>query len=131
MECSDPFEDCEAAGGLPRLDPSAPPACESFENAYARCTCENYVEDYVSPLEACGEVCGLPDQCFVELGLGFEPGAECVQSCEAQVSVVGVDCLTAISDTVSCLGSCDFNALTEQQILDCQDEAQAIQSACE
>lgn len=41
MECADPFEDCEAPGGLPRFDPAQPPSCETFDNAYARCTCEN------------------------------------------------------------------------------------------
>jgi hypothetical protein len=54
-----------------------------------------------------------------------------MQSCEAQVGLVGLDCLTTILDTVACLGTCDFQSLTEEQILDCQDEAQAIQSACE
>ena len=80
--------------------------------------------------ELCDEVCGWPDQCFAELGVPLE-GAECVQSCEASVEVVGLPCLQAINNTVTCLGTCDFNALTDRQILNCQDEAQAISTACE
>lgn len=80
--------------------------------------------------EVCDEICGWPDECFVQLGVSA-PGAECVQSCEAQVDAVGLDCLRTISDTVACLGTCDFESLTEEQILDCQDVALRIESACE
>jgi hypothetical protein len=54
-----------------------------------------------------------------------------VASCEASVEVVGLPCLQAINNTVSCLGTCEFDALTEQQILACQDEAEAISTACD
>ena len=80
--------------------------------------------------ELCDQVCGWPDACFAELGVPVED-AECVASCEASVEVVGLACLRAINDTVSCLGTCDFDALTDQQILACQDEAQAISTACD
>ncbi|MBW2380498.1 MAG: hypothetical protein JRG70_13265 [Deltaproteobacteria bacterium] len=80
--------------------------------------------------ELCDEVCGWPDACFAELGVPLQD-AECVQSCEASVEVVGLPCLQAINNTVACLGTCDFNALTEQQILSCQDEAEGISGACD
>jgi len=78
----------------------------------------------------CDEVCGWPDQCFAELGVPLED-AECIQSCEASVEYVRVACLAAIADTVSCLGTCDFESLTNEQILNCQDEAERISSSCE
>jgi hypothetical protein len=80
--------------------------------------------------EVCDEICGWPDECFVQLGVPVQD-AECVQSCEAQVDLVGLDCLRSISDTVACLGTCDFESLTEEQVLDCQDVALRIQSDCE
>jgi len=80
--------------------------------------------------ELCDEVCGWPDACFAELGVSLEDG-ECVQSCEASVEVVGLPCLQAINDTASCLGTCDFDSLTDQQILACQGEAEAISAACD
>jgi hypothetical protein len=80
--------------------------------------------------QVCDEICGWPDQCFVQLGVPVQ-GAECVQSCEEQADLVGLDCLRTISDTVACLGTCDFESLTEEQVLDCQDVASHIQSACE
>ena len=80
--------------------------------------------------ELCDEICGWPDACFVELGVPIED-AECVASCEASVEGVVVPCLQAINNTVACLGTCDFDALTDQQILACQGEAQAISAACD
>jgi hypothetical protein len=80
--------------------------------------------------QVCDEICGWPDACFVQLGVPVQ-GAECVQSCEAQADLVGVGCLRAISDTVDCLGTCDFESLTDQQILNCRGVALAIESACE
>lgn len=80
--------------------------------------------------ELCDEVCGWPDQCFVELGVPVED-AQCIQSCESQVDVVGIGCLAAIADTVACLGTCDFDALTEADINRCQSAAEAISTACE
>ena len=80
--------------------------------------------------ELCDEVCGWPDACFVELGVPLQD-AECVQSCEASVEVVGLPCLQAINNTVSCLGTCDFEALTDEQIRSCEDEAEAISAACD
>lgn len=80
--------------------------------------------------ELCDQVCGWPDTCFSELGVEIQDG-ECMQSCEASVDVVGLPCLQSINDTVACLGTCDFDALTDQQILNCQDEAEAISAACE
>jgi len=78
----------------------------------------------------CDELCGWPDECFTQLGVPLE-GADCVQTCEAQVEVVGVTCVSAINSTISCLGTCDVESLTMEQQLACQDEAEAISSACE
>ena len=75
-------------------------------------------------------MCGWPDECFVQLGVPVQ-GAECMQSCEAQADLVGVDCISAISDTIACLGTCDVESLTQEQALACQDEAQAISDACQ
>jgi len=58
-------------------------------------------------------------------------GTECVQNCEARADLVDLGCLRAISDTVNCLRTCDFGSLTDQQILNCQSVALAIDSACE
>ena len=66
--------------------------------------------------QVCDEICGWPDACFVQLGVPVQ-GAECVQSCEAQADLVGL--------------GCDFESLTDQQILSCQSVALAIDSACE
>jgi len=76
------------------------------------------------------EVCGWPDMCFAELGAEIQ-GDQCVDACVQQVDVVGVDCLRAIANVVSCLGTCDFESLSNDQILACQDEAEAISAACE
>lgn len=80
--------------------------------------------------ELCDEICGWPDACFAELGVPVDDG-DCLPTCEASVEVVGLGCLQAINNTVSCLGTCDFEALTNEQILDCQDEAEAIAAACD
>ena len=80
--------------------------------------------------QVCDEICGWPDACFVQLGVPVQ-GAECVQSCAMQADLVGLDCLRAISDTVNCLGTCDLESLTDQQLLNCQSVALAIDSACE
>jgi len=80
--------------------------------------------------ELCDEVCGWPDMCFAELGAEIQ-GDQCVDACVQQVDVVGVDCLRAIANVVSCLGTCDFESLSNDQILACQDEAEAISAACE
>ncbi|MFZ1865626.1 MAG: hypothetical protein WAU39_15490 [Polyangiales bacterium] len=83
-----------------------------------------------SVAQVCDEMCGWPDECFVQLGVPVQ-GAECVQSCEAQADLVGVDCISAISDTIACLGTCDVESVTQEQALACQDEAQAISDACQ
>lgn len=80
--------------------------------------------------QVCDEICGWPDACFVQLGVPVQ-GPECIQSCEAQADLVGLGCLRAISDTVNCLGTCDLESLTDQQILNCQSVALAIDSACD
>ena len=80
--------------------------------------------------QVCDEMCGWPDECFEQLGAPLQ-GADCVQTCEAQVEVVGVACVSAISSTIACLGTCDFESLSQEQIIDCQDEALVIESACE
>jgi len=80
--------------------------------------------------QVCDEMCGWPDACFVQLGVPA-PGSDCVQSCGAQAEIVGVDCIGAISDTISCLGTCDLESITQEQALACQDEAQAISNACD
>jgi hypothetical protein len=49
MECSDPFEDCEAPGGLP-FSGDGLFSCDPFDNAYARCTCEEIVQEPPPPL---------------------------------------------------------------------------------
>lgn len=54
-----------------------------------------------------------------------------METCEAQVEYVGVDCLNAISSTIACLPSCDLDELTEEQVADCQDEALGISAACD
>jgi len=54
-----------------------------------------------------------------------------VQICEAQVEVVGIGCVSAISSTIACLGTCDVESLTQAELLACQDEALKIESACE
>jgi len=80
--------------------------------------------------QVCDDICGWPDECFVQLGVPVQ-GSDCVPSCESQVDAVGLDCLRAISDTVACLGTCDVQSVTQQQALACQDQANAIQSACQ
>ncbi|KPK17282.1 MAG: hypothetical protein AMJ62_02240 [Myxococcales bacterium SG8_38] len=80
--------------------------------------------------QVCDEMCGWPDECFTQLGAPVQD-AECVQSCQTQAELVGVDCLSAISDTIACLETCDLQSLTEQQVLACQDEAMVIERACE
>ena len=80
--------------------------------------------------QVCDEICGWPDECFTQLGIPVQ-GGDCVQTCEAQVDVVGVACISAISSTIACLGTCDVQSLTEAELLDCQDEALAIESACD
>ena len=72
----------------------------------------------------------MPDECFSELGVPVQ-GSECMQACEAQVEIVGVACVNAISSTIACLPSCDFESLTNDQLLACQDEALRIESACD
>lgn len=66
----------------------------------------------------------------MELGVPIQ-GADCVQSCQAQVDIVGVDCVNAISSTIACLGTCDVQSITQQQALACQNEAEAISVACD
>jgi hypothetical protein len=75
-------------------------------------------------------MCGWPDECFAQLGVPLQ-GADCVQICEAQVEVVGIGCVRAISSTIACLGTCDVESLTQAQLLACQDEALEIEFACE
>ena len=80
--------------------------------------------------QVCDEMCGWPDECFAQLGVPVQ-GADCVQACEAQVEVVGIECVNAISKTIECLPSCDLESLTDEQLLACQDEAYAIVDHCE
>jgi hypothetical protein len=80
--------------------------------------------------QVCDEMCGWPDQCFEQLGVPLQ-GADCIQTCEAQVEVVGIACVSAISSTIACLGTCDVQSLTQAELLECQDEALAIEAACE
>jgi len=53
-----------------------------------------------------------------------------MEACEAQIELVGVDCVNAISDTIACLPTCDLDLLTNEQLLACQDEALRIDQAC-
>ena len=80
--------------------------------------------------ELCDQVCGWPDQCFTELGVPVSD-ATCVSDCMQSVEVVGFACLQAIASTVDCLGTCDFNALTDADIQRCQGVAQSVSNACE
>jgi hypothetical protein len=80
--------------------------------------------------QVCDELCGWPDECFAQLGAPLE-GADCVQTCEAQAELVGIACISAISSTIECLGTCDVESLTVEQQLACADEAEAISAACE
>ena len=80
--------------------------------------------------QVCDELCGWPDECFTQLGVPLE-GADCMQTCEAQVEVVGVACVSAISSTIECLGTCDVESLTLEQQIACADAAEAISAACE
>lgn len=80
--------------------------------------------------QVCDEMCGWPDECFTQLGVSLD-GADCVQTCEAQAGVYGIECVSAISSTIACLGTCDLESLTQEQALACQDEALAIESACD
>jgi hypothetical protein len=77
----------------------------------------------------CDEVCGWPDECFVEFGVPV--AGDCTATCEASVETAGVACVGAIADTIACLGTCDVESITEEQALACQDEAQRISAACE
>ncbi len=86
--------------------------------------------DARSASQACGELCTVPDECFVQLGIPV-PDGDCMQACEAQIELVGVDCVYAISDTIACLPTCDVEALTNEQLLACQDEALGISQACD
>jgi len=80
--------------------------------------------------QVCDEICGWPDECFTQLGVPLQ-GGDCFQTCEAQVEVAGIACVSAIASTVECLGTCDVESLTVEQQLACQGEAQAISDACE
>lgn len=80
--------------------------------------------------ELCDEVCAWPDQCFAELGVPLQD-SECLSECAQSADAVGLACLQAIASTVSCLGTCDFNGLTEADINRCQGEAQAISTHCD
>lgn len=82
-----------------------------------------------SAAQVCDEICGWPDECFIQLGVPVQ--ADCVPSCQSQAGVVGLACLTAISDTVQCLGTCDFQSVTEEQALACQSVGLRIESACQ
>ena len=83
-----------------------------------------------SASQACGELCSMPDECFAELGIPPQ-GSDCMQACEAQVEYVGVECINVIADTIECLGTCDVESLTNEELLACQDEALSIESACD
>ena len=79
--------------------------------------------------QVCAEICGWPDECYLELGVPAQDADQCAQSCEAQIDLVGVDCLIAISNTIECLGTCDVNSLPAEPLLACQGEALAISSS--
>ena len=81
--------------------------------------------------QVCDEVCGWLEECLVEPGSPPLERAECVQSCEAEAEMVGLDCLQAVSDTFACLRTCDLDSVTNQQILDCEDAFLSVDSVCE
>ena len=83
-----------------------------------------------SAAQVCNEICAWPDACFIQLGVPVDR-TDCVPNCESQVDLVGLACLTAISDTVTCLGTCELESITEQQALACQSVALRIESTCE
>lgn len=80
--------------------------------------------------EACNEICSLPDQCFQELGVPIDRG-DCFDACRSQIDQVGVGCINAITATIDCLGTCDVDALTNEELLACQDQALEIGPACD
>ena len=82
------------------------------------------------PSSRCDEVCSLPGECVVELGIPFQ-GGNCMTDCQAQVEVSGSACINAILDTIACLGTCDLESLSQAELLACQDEALVIETACE
>ena len=76
--------------------------------------------------QVCQEVCGWPDECFALLGVPVQRD-ECVATCETQAQTVGLACITAIADTVDCLGTCDPESLTPQEISACEAAARGIE----
>ena len=55
---------------------------------------------------------------------------DCVPQCEASIDYVGVDCLFAMADTLTCLGTCDVDTLSDRELASCQSFAVAASSAC-
>jgi hypothetical protein len=137
LDCEDLFGDCDSVE-------DAHNEClqlTALANSYCASNCstqdrEQCIEEYSSTgmcdrdEVSCGEFCSLPDECFPELGVPVQ-GGDCMQSCEAQIELVGVDCISAIFGTIACLGTCDFELLTNEDVLACQNEALAIESACD
>jgi hypothetical protein len=80
--------------------------------------------------ELCDQVCGWPDDCFSEFGVPVQD-AECIQACEASVEAVGMACLQAIHNTIECVGTCNPDAITDDDIARCQSAARAIESSCD
>ena len=83
-----------------------------------------------SAQQACDELCGWPTECYAQLGVSA-PDMNCVAACEEQADAVGVACLSAIVDTFNCLGTCNFEELSEDQVRACQGNAEAIADACD
>lgn len=81
--------------------------------------------------EACDQLCGMPDECFDALGVPDPGGKGCVAQCLVGAKSVGVGCINAIADTISCLPSCDLDSLSDEDKLACQDEAQRIDVECD
>ena len=80
--------------------------------------------------DVCAEVCSWPDECFALAGVSFED-VDCIVACEQSIDAVGELCLQTINDAVQCLGTCIEAEITDDDIVRCQEAAQAIGPACD
>jgi hypothetical protein len=133
LECEDLFGDCDSvknehAECVRLLSNRA--FCEANCPNLDIAQCQQDTTECRQSVQVCDEMCGWPDECFVQLGVPLQ-GSDCVQTCEAQVEIVGIACVSAISSSIACLGTCDVESLSQDELIACQDEALAIESACE
>ena len=82
-----------------------------------------------SSADACSSLCdGVAQSCLDEFDI---PAGDCFDTCQSQIDAVGEKCVTAIADTIKCLGTCEEDELSEADLLACQDEALRINDHCE